>query len=384
MRVPAFADAPESDRAASCGAPRAGRSTRLGEGEVARVGDLEVLAPTRHQQRRRPDRLDRARLVGRPRAGALPARRRAAPRRNICGVCACQTSSRGSVAATPPFALALERVGDRQREQAADRIVARRRRSARSIHSGRTRQRAASCTSTQSSAPAPQLRQLGEARRPRSRRASSPPQRATARRSPAGRSTRRSNSLVVGREHDQRSGLQPRPRAASAASVCATIGAAGDLDVLLRHRRCRRGCRCRRRARAQSSGGGRRARSASAGDTRRARKHKPRRAPRPPKIATLCSHAPHSAAFMQLPDIAPGKRFALPRPTGSADALLLARFADASSARAAKRRRDLHRRAGRRAAPGRRDRRSSRRSCASPSSPTGRRCPTTPSRRTRT
>ncbi len=29
---------------------------------------------------------------------------------------------------------------------------------------------------------------------------------------------------------------------------------------------------------------------------------------------------------MQLPDIAPGKRFALPRPTGSADALLLARF----------------------------------------------------------
>ncbi|HEY5323726.1 MAG TPA: transcription-repair coupling factor, partial [Caldimonas sp.] len=30
---------------------------------------------------------------------------------------------------------------------------------------------------------------------------------------------------------------------------------------------------------------------------------------------------------MQLPDIAPGKRFALPRPTGSADALLLARFA---------------------------------------------------------
>ena len=30
---------------------------------------------------------------------------------------------------------------------------------------------------------------------------------------------------------------------------------------------------------------------------------------------------------MHLPDIAPGKRFTLPRPTGSADALLLARFA---------------------------------------------------------
>ena len=32
---------------------------------------------------------------------------------------------------------------------------------------------------------------------------------------------------------------------------------------------------------------------------------------------------------MHLPDIAPGKRFTLPRPTGSADALLIARFARA-------------------------------------------------------
>ncbi|MES2989874.1 MAG: transcription-repair coupling factor [Pseudomonadota bacterium] len=35
---------------------------------------------------------------------------------------------------------------------------------------------------------------------------------------------------------------------------------------------------------------------------------------------------------MQLPEIAPGKRFTLPRPTGSADALLLARFAQAQAA----------------------------------------------------
>src|SRR6478672_4371330 len=40
------------------------------------------------------------------------------------------------------------------------------------------------------------------------------------------------------------------------------------------------------------------------------------------------------AAFMLLPDIAPGKRFALPRPPGSADALLLARFAEKEHARA--------------------------------------------------
>ena len=63
---------------------------------------------------------------------------------------------------------------------------------------------------------------------------------------------------------------------------------------------------------------------------------------------------------MHLPDIAPGKRFALPRPPGSADALLLARFAEREQ-RARPARRDLHRRARRRAAPGRRDRRSSRR-----------------------
>ena len=37
---------------------------------------------------------------------------------------------------------------------------------------------------------------------------------------------------------------------------------------------------------------------------------------------------------MLLPDIAPGKRFALPRPPGSADALLLARFAEKERARA--------------------------------------------------
>ena len=35
---------------------------------------------------------------------------------------------------------------------------------------------------------------------------------------------------------------------------------------------------------------------------------------------------------MQLPSIAPGKRFTLPRPIGSGDALLLARFAQARAA----------------------------------------------------
>src|SRR5450432_2580083 len=54
----------------------------------------------------------------------------------------------------------------------------------------------------------------------------------------------------------------------------------------------------------------------------KARKHKLR----PLRKISLFAGAPNSA-FMLLPDIAPGKRFTLPRPPGSADALLLARFA---------------------------------------------------------
>src|SRR3954469_17837466 len=42
-----------------------------------------------------------------------------------------------------------------------------------------------------------------------------------------------------------------------------------------------------------------------------------------------CSHLPHP---MDLPKLTPGKRFALPRPPGSADALLLARLAEREKA----------------------------------------------------
>ena len=81
----------------------------------------------------------------------------------------------------------------------------------------------------------------------------------------------------------------------------------------------------------------------------------PRRRGAPPKIVALLSRGTRlPAAFMLLPDIAPGKRFALPRPPGSADALLLARFAEKERARG-KLARDLQRRARRRAAPRRRD-----------------------------
>src|SRR6185369_10882425 len=43
----------------------------------------------------------------------------------------------------------------------------------------------------------------------------------------------------------------------------------------------------------------------------------------------LCTTASRS---MQIPSIAPGKRFTLPRPIGSADAMLLARFASEQAA----------------------------------------------------
>ncbi|MCK7500916.1 MAG: hypothetical protein MZW92_70155 [Comamonadaceae bacterium] len=82
-------------------------------------------------------------------------------------------------------------------------------------------------------------------------------------------------------------------------------------------------------------------------------------APPCPRRDVLAFAPPHAAA----PPSPPGKRFTLPRPLGSADALLLARLARSAQARqrAAGRR---HRRAGRRAAPGRRDCPSSRPACA--------------------
>jgi transcription-repair coupling factor (superfamily II helicase) len=85
---------------------------------------------------------------------------------------------------------------------------------------------------------------------------------------------------------------------------------------------------------------------------------------------------------MQLPHIAPGKRFTLPRPTGSADALLLARHAQARVAEGqvlgivTAEPGDAQRLAEEMAffAPG----------CGWRCSRTGRPCPTTPSARTRT
>ena len=54
----------------------------------------------------------------------------------------------------------------------------------------------------------------------------------------------------------------------------------------------------------------------------------------PPRRGTTgaSTRLPRIRATVQLPNIAPGKRFSLPRPVGSADALLLARLAQACAA----------------------------------------------------
>ena len=90
---------------------------------------------------------------------------------------------------------------------------------------------------------------------------------------------------------------------------------------------------------------------------------------------------PDDTVRMELPKLSPGKRFTLPRPLGSADSLLLARLAERDRA------------AGRTTAIVTADATDAQRlidemaflhpPCGARCFPTGKPCPTTPSRRTR-
>ena len=326
-------------------------------------------------------RLDRARLVGDRVAGALQ-RVGSMPRRNICGVCASQTASRGSVVSDPP---GRSRASACRPPACASRpptgVVARRRRSGASIHVGAhqaargvvhqhpvvgARRRA--CSSS------------AEARRPRSAARVAPPQRATAKRLPAGRSTRRSNSSSPG--------ATPPARACSRATR-------GERRQRVRDHR--RGRRSRRTASAPARRRGCRvpAQGTSA---------KQRRAGGVGVGIGWASAGPASIIGGRSVHIAPFRRSALcisaPSCTSPTSPPASASRCPARPARPMPCCSPASRRT--RAAPPRRDDRdlhrrrrptrsawstrspSSRRSCASPSSPTGRRCPTTPSRRTRT
>ena len=200
-------------RARSCGASvRALRSSALGQREVLRPGELEVLRarPARAAAHGPSASIALASSVTRA-AGLRQRLAQQAEAEHLRRLRRPLVAARSSVRCDAAAVRLLERVGQRQRQQAADGVVARRRRSAGRPTPARTRQRAASCTSTQSSARAPRrcssARPLATRGARASRRRSARPRRARRRsRAPAA-----SNCVVARRQHDQR-GLQPRHR----------------------------------------------------------------------------------------------------------------------------------------------------------------------------
>ena len=216
MHVPAFADADVAGHGVAARLSQHG----FGQREVLRIGHLEVLRAARHQQR----------LPGPCASIALASSVTASPRalqrleqhadaehlrrlrQPLVGA-----GQRGGHAAV--LRRDLERVGQRMRQQAADLVVLRRRRSARSISAGVTRQRAASCTSTQScvdGAGAAQLAQaVAHAGGARGAAAGAPP-------APEVRQLRSKKPSPGATTTSVRG--DARARAAKAASVCQTIG----------------------------------------------------------------------------------------------------------------------------------------------------------------
>ncbi len=196
------------------------REQRLGDGEVARVRDLDVLGRAGDQLRPQADRLDRRRLVGRFGASRQRVGEHAEAehlrRLRLPDVVARQRRD-GAIALG-----ALERVGDRQREQAADAVVrGRRRRARRSIRRGpgsaRRRGRAPSRW------PSRRARRAWRGRRRRSSARVVPPQRASARRGSSGSRGQGCRSARPRARRRPGSG-SAAARPTSAASVCATSG----------------------------------------------------------------------------------------------------------------------------------------------------------------
>ncbi len=141
-----------------------------------------------------------------------------------------------------------------------------------SIHSARTRQRAASWTSTQSLRFRAEAGELGQAAGDGrgARRAAA----AREREPRVDRQSRRGLVVrILGRDDDQ-DPAQPRHRDERGQRV-GDERPAGDLDVLLGQSRPRRGRRCRRTGRARTGGGGWKAKSASGGNRSRRAKDKP-------------------------------------------------------------------------------------------------------------
>ena len=377
VRVPAFADA---DVGQVHGVPFArAASSRSASAKSRRPGDLEVLESPAHEQRAQAQRLDGARFVGHRRAGRARAPRAACPGETSAASAPPTCRRAVSVAATrPPLGL-LQRVGHRQREQAADLVA-----EAGVDQRGRPSRRAPGSAPRRAPAPsrarARRARAARPARRPPCRARCAPPQRgrpsrarprsrarAASKRSSSGAST---TSVAVEPRH-----LAPAPPA------CAPPRAAGERHVLLGHRRTRARADAGTGHAARSSAG-RSRRSCRARAVGRREFYNPRHAsPRreAPRGAFCFVSVPPDAASLARPRQAlhPAPPARLGRCAAAGALRAGAGGAEASSPPSSPPSRPT--RSGSKAnCP------SSRPSCASPCSPTGRRCPTTPSRRTRT
>jgi hypothetical protein len=256
-----------------------------------------------------------------------PARSRASasgPRRNICGVCACQTPWRESVACDPARLFPLQGVGDRPGEQAADRVVLAG--IDERVDPGGADEAACGIVNEHPIA----------RRRTAARQLAEPGADGRG----AGRATAGGDlDPLIGGGADAISEVSSsgattirmvlrRGTWVRAARAWATSGRPATSTYCFatwppaRNPAPAQGTRARKRGGAGGSAG---IEGASGG-----RKHTGRSgAGRGRQLKSTVSTARHGtpAASMLLPDISPGKRFALPRPTGSADALLLARFA---------------------------------------------------------
>ena len=227
VRVPALADAPErAARLHAVGVARA--QQRLGEREVA-PGSVTLMfsAEPGTSFGAEADRLDRRR-PRRSRSGVRASASARTPRRNICGVCACQTSSRARVDDARDRLrrfLSVSATGSASRPPMPS---SRQASISASIHSARTRQRAASWTSTQSSAVAPSAGELGEA-------AGDGRARASRRRSGRARGADRPASRPGPRSADRRA--RRRPGSGSAAAPPRAPPACGRPAAARRPRR---------------------------------------------------------------------------------------------------------------------------------------------------
>ena len=282
---------------------------------------------------------------------------RSTPKRNICGVCACQTCSRGerrdgaiALARASACRRPAARAGRRCRRRGRRRSA--RRSTRRGPGSARRRGRAPS-----RSAVAPRPAQLGEAAGDgRARASSRRSARARAADRPAGR-RRRSKCVVLGRDTTS-DPARARAPPASAASVCATSGRPATSTYCLAIAAPARtplpahGTSAYRRR--TVGGGGRHRRGVDRGgpkDKPQARARGARHLKSPLCFRAACDFLPPSCSSPTSPPASASRCPARPaRPTPCCSPASPRR-----SAPRAKRRRDLHRRARRRAAARRRD-----------------------------